>query len=68
MPDSRIHLKKLTIGRDFGNTLEVIHGIDPGDRIVVNPPDALEENEQVNLTSQDAPGTSAPQSTLPSKP
>jgi hypothetical protein len=68
VPDSRIHLKKLMIGRDFGNTLKVIHGIDPGDRIVVNPPDALEQDELVNLASQDAPGTSAPQSTLPSKP
>ena len=67
-PDSRIHLKKLTIGRDFGNTLEVLQGIDLMDRIVVNPPDALEENELVNLASQVAPGTTAPQSALPSKP
>src|SRR5579864_796976 len=67
-PDSRIHLKKLTIGRDFGNTLEVLQGIDPTDRVVVNPPDALEENEPVNLASQDAQGTAAPQTALPSKP
>src|SRR5579864_8637964 len=27
-PDGRINLKKLTIGRDFGNSLEVLQGID----------------------------------------
>jgi hypothetical protein len=67
-PDSRIHLMKLTIGRDFGNALEVLQGIDSTDRVVVNPPDALEENGPVNLASQDAPGTAAPQTALPSKP
>src|ERR1700730_12235657 len=67
-PDSRIDLKKLTIGRDFGNALEVLQGIDPTDRIVVNPPDALEQGEPVNLAPQDAPGSAPPHSALPSKP
>jgi hypothetical protein len=59
-PDSRIHLKKLAIGRDFGNSLEVLQGIDPTDRIVINPPDALEQDELVNLASQGAPGDRDP--------
>ncbi len=67
-PDSRIDLKKLTIGRDFGNSLEVLDGIDASDRIVVNPPDALEQNELVNLAPQDASGDTAPSATVPSKP
>jgi hypothetical protein len=67
-PDSRIHFKKLAIGRDFGNTLEVLQGIDLTDRIVINPPDALEENEQVNIAVPDAPGAPAPHGSLPSKP
>lgn len=67
-PDSRINLKKLTIGRDFGNSLEVLQGIDATDRIVVNPPDALEQGEHVNLASQDAAGTANPPAALPSKP
>jgi RND family efflux transporter MFP subunit len=67
-PDNRIILKKLTIGRDFGNTLEVLQGIDLADRIVVNPPDALEENELVHLAPQDAHGAPAPHAALPSKP
>jgi RND family efflux transporter MFP subunit len=67
-PDGRIDLKKLTIGRDFGNALEVLQGIDPTDRIVVNPPDALEQGEPVNLAPQGAPGSALPHSALPSKP
>jgi len=64
-PDSRINLKKLTIGRDFGNSVEILDGIDAADRIVVNPPDALEQNEQVNLAAPDAPGAAPAQ---PAKP
>jgi RND family efflux transporter MFP subunit len=66
--DSRINLKKLTIGRDFGNALEVLQGIDPTDRIVINPPDALEQGEQVNLAAQNATTTAPAQTALPSKP
>jgi hypothetical protein len=67
-PDNRINLKKITIGRDFGNSLEVLQGIDPADRIVINPPDALEQDERVNLAPQDVPGSSTPHAALPSKP
>ena len=64
-PDSRINLKKITIGRDFGNTLEVLQGIDPTDRIVINPPDALEQGEEVNIAAQNAAPAAA--SGTPSK-
>jgi membrane fusion protein, multidrug efflux system len=46
-PDSRIRLQRLTIGRDFGNSVEVLEGLTPGDSVVVNPPDALEDGENV---------------------
>jgi multidrug efflux pump subunit AcrA (membrane-fusion protein) len=53
--DHRLSLKKLVIGRDLGNSVEVLGGIDANDSVVVNPPDALEQGEQVNL----APGNDA---------
>lgn len=65
--DNRINLKKITIGRDFGNALEVLDGIDTSDRVVINPPDALEQNEQVNVAAQNAPDAASPQTSLPSK-
>jgi hypothetical protein len=46
-PDSRIRLQRLTIGRDFGNSVEVLEGLTPTDSVVVNPPDALEDGENV---------------------
>jgi RND family efflux transporter MFP subunit len=52
--DNRIELKKITIGRDFGNALEILQGVDPADRVVINPPDALEQGEQVNIAAQTA--------------
>ncbi|HEX3375912.1 MAG TPA: efflux RND transporter periplasmic adaptor subunit [Candidatus Acidoferrales bacterium] len=52
--DNRINLKKITIGRDFGNALEILDGVGPSDRIVINPPDALEQGEEVNIAAQNA--------------
>jgi RND family efflux transporter MFP subunit len=66
--DSRINLKKIIIGRDFGNTVEILQGINSTDRIVINPPDSLEENEPVKLSPERAPGSDPPrpsQSTNP---
>jgi RND family efflux transporter MFP subunit len=48
----RIHLQSVTLGRDFGNTVEVTSGVEPGMRIVLNPADSLYEGEQVSVTSQ----------------
>ena len=62
--DSRLVMKPVTIGRDFGNAVEVLEGIEAGDRVVVNPPDALQEGEQVSIAPQPAenpPGAEAPQ-------
>ena len=56
-PDSRLNLKKITIGRDFGANLEVLEGISPEDNIVVNPPDALEQGQQVKVTPQSTANT-----------
>jgi RND family efflux transporter MFP subunit len=66
--DNRINLKKLTIGRDYGNSLEVLQGIDAGDRIVINPPDALEQGELVNLSGHESPGAPPPHTAIPAKP
>lgn len=47
--DHKTHLRALTIGRDFGSTLEVLNGLQPGDWIVLNPPDSIEEGQKVNV-------------------
>lgn len=66
-PDSRLILKPITIGRDFGNAVEVLEGIEAADRVVVNPPDSLQQGEQVNVTPQPAETSSGAAQTQPQK-
>jgi RND family efflux transporter MFP subunit len=47
--DNRTHLKPLSIGRDYGTSLEVLQGLAPKDWIVVNPADSLEDNQEVHV-------------------
>jgi multidrug efflux pump subunit AcrA (membrane-fusion protein) len=47
--DDRAHLQPLVIGRDYGNTLEVLSGLKPDQWIVLNPPDSLEDGQVVKV-------------------
>jgi len=47
--NNKTHLQQLTIGRDYGTTLEVLQGLKSTDWIVLNPADSLEDNMQVNV-------------------
>ncbi len=39
--DGHVQLKSVTIGRDFGTTVEVLSGLQSGDRVISNPSDSL---------------------------
>ncbi|MEI9892735.1 MAG: efflux RND transporter periplasmic adaptor subunit [Chthoniobacter sp.] len=41
--DNKIHWQKIEVGRDFGDYMEVLKGIDENARIVMNPTDDLTE-------------------------
>lgn len=45
----KVHLRQLTIGRDYGTTLEVLQGLESTDWIVLNPADSLEEGQDVRV-------------------
>ena len=47
--DNKVQLRPITIGRDYGSTLEILGGVDVGDQVVINPADSLEEGQQVNI-------------------
>ncbi|HEV3221058.1 MAG TPA: efflux RND transporter periplasmic adaptor subunit [Candidatus Acidoferrales bacterium] len=47
--NNHIELKRLTIGRDFGSSVEVLQGLDASDAVVLNPPDSLEAGEAVRV-------------------
>jgi membrane fusion protein, multidrug efflux system len=63
-PNNKIQLRQINIGRDFGTTLEILAGVSASDRVVVNPPDSLEEGEQVNV-AQSSPRPQQPASVTP---
>jgi RND family efflux transporter MFP subunit len=53
-PDNKVQLRPLTIGRDYGTSLEVLGGLAVTDQIIINPSDSLEDGQQVNV-AQPAP-------------
>jgi RND family efflux transporter MFP subunit len=64
----KTHLRSLTIGRDYGTTLEVLQGLEAGDWIVLNPADSLEEGQEVRVKQMAlnaAPGSAQPATTAP---
>ena len=50
-----VSLVPITIGRDFGSTVEVIAGLTGPEQIVVNPPDSLTDGQSVTVTQPDPP-------------
>jgi RND family efflux transporter MFP subunit len=44
-----VKLKSIVQGRDFGNTIEVLSGIEADDRVVVNPPDSITDGASVRI-------------------
>lgn len=56
-PDSRVVIKPITIGRDLGNVVQIATGITKDDKIINNPPDALEQGDQVEVAPAAAPAS-----------
>jgi RND family efflux transporter MFP subunit len=52
--DSTVHLHPISIGRDFGATLEILGGLEVSDRIIINPSDSLEEGQKVHVAAPNA--------------
>ena len=58
--DYRVHLKPIIEGRDFGSSIEVVHGIDAADDIVVNPPDSIADGALVRVVAKSGDPAAAP--------
>jgi len=58
-PDGKIQLRHISIGRDYGTTLEILGGVSPSDQIIINPPDSLEDGQQVNVAQAPPPNQPA---------
>ena len=55
--DDKIQLRPITIGRDYGTTLEILGGVSVDDRIVINPADSLENGQSVNVAPDNREGS-----------
>jgi RND family efflux transporter MFP subunit len=53
----RAELVPITIGRDFGATVEVVAGLRPADQVIVNPSDSLISGNQVQVSTPQAGGS-----------
>jgi len=54
--NGKVHLQRITIGHDYGTTLEILGGVGMEDRIIVNPSDSLEEGQHVNVAPENQGG------------
>ena len=50
-PDHTVHLQKIEVGRDFGDRLEILSGLQAGDTIIPNPGDVAREGVKVDPVS-----------------
>jgi RND family efflux transporter MFP subunit len=55
--EGRIHLQSIQLGRDFGNSLEVLSGLRPEDSVVANPSDSITEGVLVDVRPSSAQPT-----------
>jgi RND family efflux transporter MFP subunit len=47
--DNKVQLRSVKLGRDFGNTVEVLAGLNADDRVIVNPPDSIADGMEVQV-------------------
>ena len=51
LEDGVAHFRKISIGRDFGTTVEVRDGLKPGDQVIINPSVDLADGSRVAARS-----------------
>jgi RND family efflux transporter MFP subunit len=54
--DGKVQLRPVSIGRDYGATLEILDGLSVDEQLIVNPSDSLEDGQQVRVVTPDQEG------------
>jgi RND family efflux transporter MFP subunit len=49
--NNHVVLKTVEVGRDFGSDVEIIHGLNAEDNVILSPPDSLTEGMAVRLAT-----------------
>jgi RND family efflux transporter MFP subunit len=55
---NHVELRKVTLGHDFGDTIQVLTGVRPTDAVIANPSDSLTNGMRVAVQSANSPGAS----------
>jgi RND family efflux transporter MFP subunit len=53
--EGRARLRPVTVGRNYGESVEVLDGVAVTDQLVLNPPDSLAEGDAVTVAPANAP-------------
>ena len=53
--DGTVHFQRIQLGRDFGDRLEVLSGLEQGQLLAVNPSDAVREGVKVKPVRAEKP-------------
>jgi RND family efflux transporter MFP subunit len=56
---SHVVLKPVTLGRDYGTDIEIVHGLGADDNVILSPPDSLTDKAEVRVSQPAAPVKSA---------
>jgi RND family efflux transporter MFP subunit len=54
--DGKVELTAVTPGHDFGDQIEIVAGLKPGDQVIINPPDSIISGQQVQIAQATLPG------------
>ena len=59
--DGKVALRRVRVGRNFGETFEALEGIGEADRLVLNPPDSIVDGQAVVVAAIGAAASSSRQ-------
>jgi membrane fusion protein, multidrug efflux system len=54
-PDGMVALRDIKVGRDFGTTIEIVQGVTPSDKVILNPADSLVTGDAVHIAATASP-------------
>jgi RND family efflux transporter MFP subunit len=52
--DNSVELRDIKVGRDFGTTIQIVDGVTPSDKIILNPADSLLTGDMVRVAAPPA--------------
>jgi RND family efflux transporter MFP subunit len=55
LADNRVELRKVKLGRDFGQTIQILEGLSGEDRVILNPPESIAAGTVVVITEPSKP-------------